>query len=112
MSLLCYIWLFGGEQYYRFDPYIDTQMADDYTPELFDDITVGMTKQEVENIIGLPLFIDSTAINEQIFRYTNDGKLLGKEVPWYMANDYAWYGSSIHFKNDTAINCDSGWYYD
>lgn len=116
--LLIFGWysLFGPEQYYVFEPYIDTEMAPDYTPEKFNQIHAGMTKDQVISTVGAPLtMVQDTIHNEVVvtYYYTNDGKLFYKDVPWYMARDYAWYRSSIELdSNDHVTHIDKGWSYD
>ncbi|MCG8574426.1 MAG: outer membrane protein assembly factor BamE [Flavobacteriales bacterium] len=114
--LIAWFGFFGPERYYVFDPYIDTEMAPDYTPEKFDKVQLGMNKSEIIRIIGPPLFsrIDTTeGMIIETFDYTNDGKILHQKMPWYMCNDYAWYRSTIEFNSDNqAININKGWSYD
>ena len=110
------VFMFGGvslmEGYNIFDPYIDTEFAENYTPKKFDLITVNFTKEEVINTVGKPLFTD-TVSNQTEFIYTNDGFLIQKSNREYDINDYAWYRSSIYFDlNGKIIRIDKGWSYD
>ena len=102
------------EGYNIFDPYIDTEFAENYTPKKFDLITVNFTKEEVINTVGKPLFIfTDTVSNQTEFIYTNDGFLIQKSNREYDINDYAWYRSSIYFDlNGKIIRIDKGWSYD
>jgi len=112
------VFMFGGvslmEGYNIFDPYIDTEFAENYTPKKFDLITVNFTKEEVINTVGKPLFIfTDTVSNQTEFIYTNDGFLIQKSNREYDINDYAWYRSSIYFDlNGKIIRIDKGWSYD
>jgi hypothetical protein len=113
--LVGWVFFFGPEQYYSPDPFCDTQMAKGYSPERFLRIKPGMTVQQVEQLVGKPLFTDTSELPKSVitYRYTDDGKLLGQQVPWYKCNDYAWYSSSVVF--DTAMvvqRSSSGWIYD
>ncbi|HEX8545555.1 MAG TPA: hypothetical protein VF691_01260 [Cytophagaceae bacterium] len=46
-----------GESYNFIHPYVDTEFAEGYTPQKFDQITIGMDKEEVKMHIGNPLYI-------------------------------------------------------
>lgn len=104
-----------GEGYNIFNPYGDTQFANDYTPEKFTKIKIGMTRGEIKQIIGEPLrshYYDKE--NVTIENYTSDGKLLGRtgfHLP--LSADNAWFGSSVNYNSDSiAVKVYSGWYYD
>jgi outer membrane protein assembly factor BamE (lipoprotein component of BamABCDE complex) len=110
-------WIALNENIHPIDPYIDTCFAPDYSPEKFNDIKIGMTLDEVELIIGKPLYSyyvydDSTKIN---YDYTCDGKLLSKAQQKGKRNYYdcAWYRSSIIIDmHNIVIEIDKGWSYD
>ncbi|MCB9198196.1 MAG: hypothetical protein H6600_07045 [Flavobacteriales bacterium] len=106
----------GPEQCYFLNPYIDTNMASNYSPEKFDQLEIGMKKSEVIDMIGTPLYSQIDTLDNliiEIFYFTCDGKLLNQKMPWYMYNDYAWYLSSVTFDADNkVINIDKGWIYD
>jgi hypothetical protein len=91
-------------------------MAPDYSPVKFDNVQLNMTKDEIIKIIGEPLkHIQDTVNNEIIenYYYTNDGKILNENMPWYLVNDYAWYRSGIQLDSkNRVINIDKGWSYD
>lgn len=104
-----------NEGYNIFDPYADTQMSKDYSPEKFDNIKPGMSRTEIRKIIGLPLISHSDSVkNTFTDQYTNDGLLLHREAGWYpFARDLAWYGSSIEYNRDSiALKIYKDWYYD
>ena len=109
------LWLliFFPEQVYLFDKYIDTHMAKEYNPEKFDQIHLKMDKSAVLDILGEPLYIrlDTTSGKRlERYIYTSDGKIFYKKMPWYMANDYAWYRSSLKFNaQDIVVHIDKGW---
>ncbi|GAA3611957.1 hypothetical protein Q4Q39_04710 [Flavivirga amylovorans] len=113
-----FVFMFGGlslmEGYNIFDPYIDTEFAENYTPNKFDSITMGLTKEEVINTIGKPLFIfTDTITNRTEFHYTNDGFLRRKSNREYDINDFAWYRSNVYFDSkDKVTKIDKGWSYD
>lgn len=89
------------------DPYIDTRFADNYSPEKFDSIEVGMKHDQVFELIGEPLsigmgFEDASNLN---YHYTHDGKFkeLNLESGQYLCRDYAWYGSSVEMNDDSVV---------
>lgn len=99
------------------DPYIDTNFAQNYSPEKFDEIEVRMTLEEVKRIVGEPLYIDggykdTTNAN---YQYTTDARLLGiarknNQVGYY---DFAWYRSSVEFDKENVVAfIDKGWSHD
>ncbi len=97
-------------------PYIDTHFADNYSPEKFDQIELGMRKSEVIKLIGEPLYngvgyFDSLVTN---YHYTGDGKLLSKREPGEQKyDDFAWYRSTIGFDaTETVVYLDKGWSHD
>jgi len=97
-------------------PYIDTHFAEDYSPEKFDQIELGMTKNEVIKIIGKPLYTGSGYYDSLItnYHYTGDGKLLSKRKPGEQKyDDFAWYRSTIGFDTtETVVYLDKGWSHD
>jgi len=107
--------LIEGKHY--FDPYIDTQFAEDYSPDKFEEIKIGMSLEEVKKIIGKPLYNGEgyEDQNNTNFYYTGDGKLLNNtEDSWKNGyDDFAWYRSSIEVDNENiVISIDKGWSYD
>jgi hypothetical protein len=102
------------EGYNIFNPYIDTEFAENYTPKKFEVITSDFTKEKVLKTIGKPLFIITDTISNQTeFIYTNDGFLRRKSNREYNINDFAWYRSSISFNSKwEIINIDRGWSFD
>ena len=118
LFVLLVLWFnfFGPEQYYVFSPYVDTSMAVDYDPDMFEQVQIGMKEEEVVGLIGEPLkrSINTTEkVPFEAWDYTSDGKLLHVETPWYMCNDYAWYRSGIRLdSNKKVVYIDKGWSYD
>lgn len=128
LFLLYTTFIFGciGEGKHLIDPYIDTQFAPDYSPEKFDKIKTGMALNEVETIIGQPLYThpyvfydiesdEENVSNEIEYVYTNDGKLLSKmqEQGKRYYYDCAWYRSSILVDtNNIVVEINKGWSYD
>jgi outer membrane protein assembly factor BamE (lipoprotein component of BamABCDE complex) len=112
------LFMLGGvslmEGYNIFEPYIDTEFGENYTPEKFDLINKDFTKEDVLKTVGQPLFIhNDTLTNETQFTYTNDGFLRRKSNRNYDIGDFAWYRSSIYFDSTGKINrIDKGWSYD
>lgn len=112
------VFMLGGfslmEGYNIFDPYIDTEFAENYTPQKFDKITTNFTKEEVVKTVGQPLFINKDTLSNGIqYTYTNDGYLKRKSNENYAISDFAWYRSNIYFDSTGKIlKIDKGWSYD
>jgi len=112
------VFMLGGfslmEGYNIFDPYIDTEFAENYTPQKFDKITANFTKEEVVKTVGQPLFINKDTLSNEIqYTYTNDGYLKRKSNENYAISDFAWYRSNIYFDSTGKIlKIDKGWSYD
>jgi len=102
------------EGYNLFNPYIDTEFAENYTPQKFNSINKDFSKEEVINTIGQPLFIWKDSIRNEIeFSYTNDGLLVREKGRKYPINDFAWYRSIIYFDSiGKIIRIEEGWTYD
>lgn len=108
-----------SEGYVWFDPYIDTWFAPGYRPELEKDIRVGMTRKEVEAILGEPL---GTTLPNQfqpgLFGacYTGDGgheRRLGIQHRDRLHKDFAWhYFTVMYDSTDVVRDIYSGWGYD
>lgn len=99
---------------YFLNKYIDTQFAEHYTPEKFEQIKVGMEISEVINLIGQPLLKDKVDKHTNYY-YTTDGKVLkegkGKIIRWY--DDFAWYQSMISVSSENiVISVNKGWLHD
>jgi len=94
-------------------PYIDTHFAEEYSPEKFDHIKLGMRKSEVVKLIGEPLYKGEGYYDTLItnFYYTGDGKLLNRRKPGVQEyDDFAWYRSTIGFDTtETVVYLDKGW---
>jgi hypothetical protein len=96
-------------------PYLDTKFANDYTPKKFDEIKIGMSLEEVKEIIGEPLYVgsgykDSRNLN---LHYTGDGKLLSKSKSTNKYSDLAWYCSSLEINEEKkVVSIEKGWAYD
>lgn len=118
-AVLFFSFIIGGaplmEGKHPINPYIDTYFAENYSPEKFDLIKLGMKRIQVVKLIGKPLHIgsgyyDSIPIN---YHYTGDGKLHKTNDTYKPGYDFAWYRSTIGF-NDTGlvVYIDKGWSYD
>lgn len=121
IPLIGLVFIFGQiplmEGYNVFAPYIDTEFAEDYSPELFDEITSDLSMKDVISIVGEPLFIHQDTINGQIeikYIYTNDGCFGRNEKSnRFTIGDFAWYRSVITFNKQGEItHIDKGWCYD
>jgi hypothetical protein len=113
------------EGYIWFDPYIDTWYAPGYRPELESRIKVGMTCEEVEVLIGVPLLVTSpNRYQPGLFGavYTNDGghdRRLGidhsdpRHKCFLYHKDFAWhYFNVMYDSTDVVRKVYSGWAYD
>jgi hypothetical protein len=110
-----------SESYNDSEPYIDTEFAENYSPDKFKQVKAGMTISQVRSIVGKPLFefhersADSTVITE--YHYTNDGYLRRRGDKKYsleaVIGDFAWYRSGVTFNADSiATDVNAGWSYD
>jgi len=97
------------------NPYLDTKFAEKYTPEKFNKIKIGMSLDEVKEIIGEPLQPGKSYNNSPkvYFGYTSDGKLLDKRKSTGSNSDLAWYNSSLVIDEDKkVIRINKGWMFD
>ncbi len=100
-----------------FNKYIDTEFAENYTPEKFEQIKTGMQLEDIIGLIGKPLqkkknHKDGTYIK---YYYTSDGKLLhdAKKKGRSDYGDFAWYRSAITLNSENiVVAIDKGWSYD
>ncbi|SEP92118.1 hypothetical protein SAMN05421824_0694 [Hyunsoonleella jejuensis] len=116
IPILAFVFLFGGvslmEGYNIFDPYIDTEFSENYTPEKFDLIQMDLSMEEVVELIGEPLR-KWTLKNEIQFLYTRDSFLSKRSNIKYLIRDFAWYRSSVYFDGKGQITkIEKGWSYD
>jgi len=89
VGLICFIfYLIGtisfGEQYFRFDPWIDTERSKNYDEKKFNTLKIGDSKEKLIELIGLPLSIsqdDNTPT--QAWYYTGDGKCEWGDFAWF-----------------------------
>jgi len=100
-----------------FDPYIDTEFAEYYSPEKFEKIKVGMTIDEAYTIIGEPLYKEQGYIDtlNTCYHYTGDGKLsrVTKDNGQNDYDDFAWYRSILKVDDtNKIIDINKGWNYD
>ena len=110
---ILWIFVFGPEQYYVFDPYCDTVMAKDFSVKKLERIKPGMDSAEVVKILGTPLYIKHDTIDDTTrqlrFEYTNDGKLLRETG----SGDQAWYNATVTFDSQARVlSAGGGWIYD
>ncbi len=105
------------EGYNVFVPYIDTEFAQNYSPELFDKITYDINIDSVVSIVGQPLSKRQDTVDGYVrlrYTYTNDGFFgRSEKSERYSIGDFAWYRSKILFDNQGRIvHIDKGWSYD
>jgi outer membrane protein assembly factor BamE (lipoprotein component of BamABCDE complex) len=108
MSFLAYVF-FHIETDCPWNRYIDTKFSEGLNPnniEIINEINFGMSKFEVINILGDPLFITKLYDkNKEWYNYTSDG---AAPYDW----DFSWFEVRITFENDIVIEKKTGWIYD
>jgi len=111
--ILSWAYFFGPEQYFVFDPYIDTQWNDKFSPTKFSMIENELDSSLVLEFLGQPISRDYNGDSKTVFTYTQDGRLLDFETPWFMCSDYAWCEFGITM-DSTGQVCSKGkgWRYD
>ncbi len=104
-----------GESYNIIDPYADTEMAPDYTPEKFKLVKEGMHISEVKKLVGEPMNKDYDTLQSLTGNYyTRDGYLIRRtDKKLSLLRDIAWFGSEVRYNKDSiAVKVYSRWYYD
>jgi len=104
-----------GESYNIIDPYADTEMAPDYTPEKFQLVKEGMHISEVKKLVGEPMNKDYDTLQSLTGNYyTRDGYLIRRtDKKLSLLRDIAWFGSEVRYNKDSiAVKVYSRWYYD
>ncbi|WP_272120367.1 MULTISPECIES: outer membrane protein assembly factor BamE domain-containing protein [Spirulina] len=95
---------FGVESYFFLWPSIDTQYSENYNEENFNKITIGMPKNEVDQLMGEPLSIYQIEDGTAIYSYSSDARL--------KILDFAWFGRSVIFRDNKVIEIEKEIYYD
>lgn len=104
-----------GEGYNIFDPYADTEMSKDYTPENFKLVKEGMRISDVKKLVGEPIGKNYDSLKSLTGHYyTRDGYLRRRtDKKFALISDLAWFGSTVEYNKDSiAVKVYSGWYYD
>ncbi len=105
--LLPIIAFFLIESYFAPFPLIDTFHSPEFTLEKFDQVKVGMSKNQVRALIGTPpseIYIPEENPNN-CENQTNDGA----SKYW----DFAWYHAEVCFDEQNNVNSTNGfWQYD
>jgi hypothetical protein len=104
-----------GESYSMVDPFADTEMAPDYTPEKFKLVKEGMHMSEVIRLVGEPINKDYDTLQSLTGNYyTRDGYLMKRtDKRLSLLRDIAWFGSEVRYNKDSiAVKVYSRWYYD
>ena len=103
--LLVVAWAYcHSESYCIFWPSIDTVYAPGYSEEDFGKIDIGMTMDEVDSIMCVPLDVYTYQDGKVHVFYTADGKC--------RFGDFAWLGRSLILSNNQVIAIQSRIYYD
>jgi hypothetical protein len=88
--LLFLIFTSGNEMLCPWNPLIDTRYSETFNVYNIDKIEIGMTKEEVINLIGEPLnSIEDPGRDSGWTRWTGDGKSF--------FGDYEWFSVSLNF---------------
>lgn len=119
-SFIIVLMFFAGgfilvESYSMVDPYADTEMAPDYTPEKFKLVKEGMRMSEVKKLVGEPMNKDYDTLQSLTGNYyTRDGYLMKRtDKKLSLLRDIAWFGSEVKYNADSvAVKVHSRWYYD
>jgi outer membrane protein assembly factor BamE (lipoprotein component of BamABCDE complex) len=105
----CLTWgFFHAEIDCPWNRYIDTKFSDELDPNnivLVNKINIGMSKVEVIDILGEPLYITKLYDTKEWYNYTSDG---AAPFDW----DFSWFEVRITFENDIAIEKKIGWVHD
>jgi hypothetical protein len=86
-------WYRYSETVYILNPYADTIFAPTFNEKSFSEITSGMTKSDVETILGKPLYFDE---NSNCDVYSTDGKL------WPHA-DFAFFSYKVCYQSNRVM---------
>ena len=89
----------GGESLCIYNPLIDTEYSESFNPYNIPKLKVGMTRDEVVDLVGLPISESNNNMD-----YTGDGKC--------SFGDFAWYDFSIKLENGKVVDITSKWVYD
>ena len=84
----------GFESYCYIYPSIDTRYTGGFSERAFARIQIGMTRDEVSNLLGAP-FGGVSGEAEKQWNYTQDGK-----CQWA---DWAWLGRTVVFENNRVV---------
>lgn len=110
-------YLFAGvslmEGYNLYSPYIDTELAPNFTIKKSKQIKIGKSKNDVIKILGNPLSKSKSYKGYLMYSYTSNG-LLHKTKKHNSSSicDFAWFGFDIFFDNQNkVIDIQTGWRY-
>jgi hypothetical protein len=109
---VAYLGLGGCESYCVLWPSIDTVYAPGFTNAAFERVKVGMSKEEVRNLIGRPLDTHPYSSRhpayhergDEVWNYTRDGA-----CTW---SDWAWLSREVIFRNGRVVQKVYWTYYD
>jgi hypothetical protein len=111
--IFSWIYFFGPEQYFVFDPYIDTQWNNKFSPAKFAMIEHELDSTLVVEFLGQPISREFYEDSKTVFTYTQDGRLMDIETPWFMCSDYAWCEFGITIDSTGQVSSKGkGWRYD
>jgi len=92
------------EAYCVFWPSIDTVYSKGFSEKAFSQVSPGMSKADVLQLLGEPLGIDEHHDRDETWWYSNDGRC------WF--GDFAWLGRSVTFTNSVVMLTERKIYYD
>ena len=96
---------FHSETYCWFYPSIDTRYAPNYSERKFDSIQIGMTTNQLTELLGPPLYqMDKPLTKVSKWCYSDDGAC------WF--GDFAWLGRSVIVSNGVIVSIGKTIFYD
>lgn len=85
------------EDYFPLCPSIDTVFTREYSEANFDLVVKGMTREEVENLLGKPFAIQKYSARNIRYDYSHDGACA------WLGCDFAWLGRSVFFLDGVVV---------
>ena len=118
-ALYIVVW-FAWDTVCPWDPLIDTEYSDTFNIYNIDKIKEGMTKENVIELIGDPLFVRINEEGTGKLEFTSDGKYQRTmeknnygDFAWYsIGGGYAWFNYDLEFKDEKLIKIESFWAHD
>ena len=93
------LFFWGYESLCMYNPLIDTEYSESFNPYNIPKLKVGMTRDEVVDLVGLPISESNNNMD-----YTGDGKC--------SFGDFAWYELYLKLENGKVVDITSWWVHD